>query len=87
MNMKNYRTEGDKKNRGLLKQLAAASQMGVNLVAATFVGLGIGYGLDKLFKTSPWFTVIFLFIGVIAGFVELYRFAMKQGDNEDKKGL
>jgi len=52
--------------------------VGIHLVVSTFVGLAIGYGLDKLFGTSPYLTVIFLIIGIIAGFRELIRIAKKQ---------
>lgn len=64
----------------LFKQLLEASSVGIHLVVSTFVGLAIGYGLDKLFGTSPYLTVIFLIIGIIAGFRELIRIAKKQGE-------
>ncbi len=60
-----------------LKQILTASQLGFTIVAATFDGLAIGYGLDTLFHTSPYLTVLFFIIGVIAGFVELFRAARK----------
>ncbi len=62
----------------LFRQLIEASSVGINLVVSTFVGLAIGYGLDKLFGTSPYLTVIFLILGIIAGFMELVRVARKQ---------
>ncbi len=77
----------------LFKQLLEASTVGLNLVLATFVGLGMGYGLDyamdKWFgwHTSPWFTVIFLLIGIIAGFRELIRIAKKSSDGNNQKDI
>lgn len=62
----------------LYKQLIEASSVGIHLVVSTFVGLAIGYGLDKLFGTSPYLTFIFLILGIIAGFRELIRIAKKQ---------
>ncbi len=62
----------------IYKQLIEASSVGIHLVVSTFVGLAIGYWLDKLFGTSPYLTVIFLIIGIIAGFMELIRVAKKQ---------
>ncbi len=53
------------------------------MVASTFIGLAIGYGLDKLFHTSPWLTIIFLIIGIITGFRELFRLAKKQDNGPD----
>jgi len=58
--------------------MLVASQLGLYMVAATFAGLAIGYGLDTLFGTSPWLTISLLLLGIIAGFVELFRFAKKQ---------
>lgn len=68
----------------LFKQLLDASSIGIQLVLSTFVGFAIGYFLDKMLRTSPWLTVIFLIIGIIAGFRELLRVARKQ--DGDKKG-
>jgi ATP synthase protein I len=64
--------------KSIYKQLLEASSIGIHLVLSTFVGLAIGYGLDKLFGTSPYLTFIFLIIGIIAGFRELIRIAKKQ---------
>lgn len=64
--------------KSLYRQLLEASSVGIHLVVSTFVGFAIGYGLDKLFGTSPYLTVIFLIIGIIAGFRELIRIAKKQ---------
>ncbi len=52
--------------------LAMASSMGIAMVLATVIGLAIGYFLDKWLDTSPWLTMIFLIIGIIAGFRNLY---------------
>lgn len=68
----------------LLKQLLEASSVGIQLVLSTFVGFAIGYYLDKFLKTSPWFTVIFLIIGVFAGFYDLLRIARKQNGPRKK---
>ena len=69
----------------LFKQLMQASTIGINLVLSTFVGLAIGYGLDSLFHTSPWLTIIFLILGIIAGFRELLRIANRQDNGTDTK--
>lgn len=69
------------------KQLFEASTIGLNLVLATFVGLGMGRGLDYLlykylgWKTYPWFTIAFLILGIIAGFREMIKMARKIGGN------
>jgi ATP synthase protein I len=57
----------------VLRQLARLSTIGVALVAATFIGLGIGYALDKWLGTSPWLTMVFTLFGIAAGFLNLFR--------------
>ena len=57
----------------VLRQIARLSTIGVALVAATFIGLGIGYALDKWLGTSPWLTLIFTLFGIAAGFLNLFR--------------
>ncbi len=56
-----------------LRQLARLSTIGVGLVAATAIGLLIGYGLDRLLGTNPWLTLVFSVFGIVAGFVNLLR--------------
>lgn len=74
----------------VLRSLLDLSTIGLNLVLATFVGLGMGYGLDHVFdkylgmKTSPWFTIIFLILGIIAGFREMIRMARKYNADNQK---
>ncbi len=57
----------------VLRQLARLSTIGVTLVAATAIGLAIGYGLDRVFGTSPWLTLTFTLFGIAAGFLNLFR--------------
>ncbi len=61
------------------KEFLGAWSVGLNFVVSIFVGLGIGYFLDRRFGTSPWLTLIFLVFGIAAGFLELWKFA-KRGD-------
>ena len=75
----------DQKEKPLLKQLLEASSVGIQLVLSTFVGFAMGYFLDKFLKTSPWLTIIFLILGVVAGFRELLRVAREE-DGNSKKG-
>lgn len=72
----------DKQEKSLFKQLLEASSVGIQLVISTFVGFAIGYFLDKIFKTSPWLTIVFLIIGIISGFHELLRVARKQNRHD-----
>jgi ATP synthase protein I len=71
--------------KNLYSDNAAGKHRRPNLVFSTFIGLAIGYGLDSLFHTSPWLTIIFLVIGIMAGFRELLRIAKKQDNGSDTK--
>jgi ATP synthase protein I len=57
----------------VLRQLARLSTIGISLVAATAIGLLIGYGLDWLLGTRPWLTMAFAVFGIAAGFLNLFR--------------
>jgi ATP synthase protein I len=57
----------------VLRQLARLSTIGISLVAATAIGLLIGYGLDWLLGTTPWLTMVFVLFGIAAGFLNLFR--------------
>lgn len=64
--------------RSVFSQLLDASSVGINLVVSTFVGLAMGYGLDKLFNTAPYLMIVFLIIGIISGFMNLVKIAKKE---------
>jgi ATP synthase protein I len=57
----------------VLRQLARLSTIGIALVAATAIGLLIGYGLDRWLGTGPWLTMLFTLFGIAAGFLNLFR--------------
>jgi ATP synthase protein I len=64
--------------RKLFKDLWYYSSLSFSIALAMVIGLGIGYWLDtRVFNTSPWLTLIFLGLGVIAGFRNIYL-AMKK---------
>jgi ATP synthase protein I len=63
-----------------LKLAGLASTLGLTIVIATFIGLALGLWLDRVFNTSPWLTVIFLILGIIAGFRNFYRFMSKRSE-------
>jgi ATP synthase protein I len=56
----------------LYRSLGFLSSMGLSMVAATLIGLAIGYYLDQWLGTSPWLTLIFLVFGIVAGFRNIF---------------
>jgi ATP synthase protein I len=64
--------------RKALKLVGLSSTLGLTIVIATFIGLALGLWLDRVFDTSPWLTIIFLLLGIVAGFRNFYRFMSKR---------
>ena len=62
-----------------------ASLLGIHLVTCTFVGLLIGYFLDKWLGTEPWLLLAFLIFGIAAGFKNMYIEAKKIHEEEKKR--
>lgn len=81
----NSKNQPKKKSKGeFFRFLGIASTVGINLVICTFIGFAIGYFiLDKFLGTFPWFTIIFLIMGIIAGFRYLFRIALRERNNSD----
>ncbi|MBD1149675.1 AtpZ/AtpI family protein [Pelagibacterales bacterium SAG-MED27] len=55
--------------------IGAAFKLSTELVAAVAVGTIIGFIFDKTFGTTPWFILIFFFVGVVAGITNVIRSA------------
>ncbi len=65
----------DKKNDVWL-MVGRYTTLGMLLPVSTFVGYAIGYLLDKAFGTS-FLRIVFLFVGIASGFVQLIRELLK----------
>ncbi len=53
--------------------MAVFFRVGVELVSALLVGLAVGWGLDRLLGTRPLFLILFVFLGGIAGIINVWR--------------
>ena len=60
--------------------LGKAYRMAIELVVAVFVGGAIGWYLDKWLETAPWLFIIFFFLGVAAGFRNVYKAAKSMSE-------
>jgi len=65
-----------------MTQMAYASSIGIAMVLAIFGGLYLGYWVDKHYGTTPFFTFLFLLMGVVAGFRNLYVLIKKYFKDE-----
>lgn len=53
--------------------LAVGFKVSVELVSALVVACAIGWGLDRLFGTKPWFLIGFVPLGGAAGVLNVWR--------------
>ena len=75
--------------RQLFQSLAMVSSMGISVVLAIAIGVWFGLKLDSWFGTKPWFFYIFMFIGIAAGFKNVYVIAGREihkSDDQDQRG-
>ena len=61
--------------------LGKALKISTELVASVVVGSTLGYILDSWFDTKPLLMIIFFFIGVAAGILNVFRSAKKMHRN------
>ena len=66
----------DKKNmQKKISGYGIGMKMSLDLFSSILVGIMIGLGIDNFFSTKPIFLLIFLVLGIIAGFYSLYKSA------------
>ena len=63
------------KNEEPPSSIGAAFKLSTELVAAVAIGTIIGFILDKTFGSTPWLIIIFFFLGVTAGIINVFRSA------------
>ena len=72
--------EGDGKNdHALNSALGVGFRIGLELVVAVAAGLGFGWLIDKGLGTKPWAMMGFLFVGIAAGMLNVFRFMKGMG--------
>lgn len=58
-----------RETRRYLRELAYYSSLGLQVALSIFIGLAVGVYLDRrVFDTTPWLTLLFLLLGIAAGF-------------------
>ena len=62
----------DRETKRSAIQMAYASSIGIAMVLAIFGCLFLGTWLDGKLGTGPYFTLLLLLIGIVAGFRNLY---------------
>jgi len=62
----------DKETKKSAIQMAYASSIGISMALAIFGCFFLGTWLDRKLGTEPYFTLLFLLIGIAAGFRNIY---------------
>jgi ATP synthase protein I len=62
-----------KKDPGAMRQLALATELPFLVAGAALVGGLVGYGLDHVLHTKPWFMIIVGALGFFAGVRDMLR--------------
>jgi len=65
--------------KGDMSGFSMAFRIGTEMVSALVVGVGVGWFLDNWLETTPWFLVVFFFLGAGAGIMNVYRAASGLG--------
>ncbi|WP_320006770.1 AtpZ/AtpI family protein [Maridesulfovibrio sp.] len=73
-------------NKEIFDLLGNAATIGTHLVASTFVGLAIGWYLDKWLGTEPWLLLVFLCFGIAAGFKNVFDEVQRIQKKDQGKG-
>lgn len=58
----------------LVRQMLRYVSVGVETVCAVFIGMGMGWGLDRALDTAPWLTLVFTLFGLAAAVKNLLRY-------------
>jgi ATP synthase protein I len=58
----------NREKRRAWRELAYFSSIGFSVAFSIFIGLFVGVVLDRYFETSPWWTLIWLVLGIAAAF-------------------
>ena len=56
-----------------MQALGSIGSVGLAFVIAVAIGFWVGRQVDGWLGTSPWFTFVFFFIGVVAGALNVFR--------------
>lgn len=64
-------------NGGIGKAMGTGFRVASELAAAMLVGGLLGWQIDRWAGTDPWFLLLFLLLGIAAGFWNVYKLAAR----------
>lgn len=65
----------NKNNKNPLRSLVLITQVGLSIITPILLGLYIGMFIDRKVGTNGVFAIIFIILGVGAGFMNLFKLA------------
>jgi ATP synthase protein I len=68
-------------NRNRYRAIGALAGIGFGLAIPTALGAFLGYWLDNRWHTLPWLTMVGLFLGLAAGFMEMMTLLKRFGND------
>lgn len=66
-----------KRDDGSGRAVATGMRAAADLVAGTLTGAAVGFYADRWLETRPVLLIVFLMVGIAAGFRNLYRLGMR----------
>jgi len=76
---------GSRNAKGNDNAIGKGLRAGSELIAGVIVGCAIGYFLDGQLGVSPLFLIIFMMMGMAAGFWNIYRMAARTSGGQTGK--
>jgi len=73
--------------REIFYYLGLVTQLGLTVVCSILIGFSLGYFLDKKLGAGGLILVLFILIGVGAGFFSAYRLIMHKERKEEEKEI
>lgn len=70
-------------DKKVIKAITLIVQLGIYMVVPIVLCLFVGIALDRWLGTSPWLLIIFVIMGIGAGFKNVYRATKDFYEGED----
>lgn len=71
---------GQDRQQGSDESYRLGNRVLAELIGGLAGGALIGWVLDRFIGTSPWLLLVFLFLGIIVAFRNIYRISIKRPD-------
>jgi len=76
-----------RETRRYIRELAYYSSLGFQVALSIFIGLAIGVYLDRRFDLYPWLTLVFLGLGIAAGFRNIWLAIIKSERSPQERDI